>query len=154
TLISTTQIADANYSVQMTKGWCEIWSPDPSQLVAHIPKVNGLYCTATTVETSLVVMSHQLKMSLRHLHECMGHMSFDATRSMLSKGLVEGVEITSQPSNDYCETCIKAKITQIPFPTETTNHALRYGEWIHTDVWGPAQVQSLQGKLYYVSFTD
>ena len=68
--------------------------------------------------------------------------------------MVEGIEIASQPDNDFCETCVKAKITHVPFPAESNTHATKYGKRIHTDVWGPARVASLRGKLYYVSFTN
>ena len=68
--------------------------------------------------------------------------------------MVEGIEIASQPDNNFCETCVKAKITHVPFPAESNTRATKYGEQIHTDVWGPARVASLCGKLYYVSFTD
>ena len=36
--------------------------------------------------------------------------------------------------------------------TDYTSHTL--GDKIHSDVWGPANPQSYNGKLYYVSFTD
>ena len=68
--------------------------------------------------------------------------------------MVEGIEIASQPDNDFCETCVKAKITRVPFPAESNTRAMKYGKRIHTDVWGPARVASLRGKLYYVSFTN
>jgi hypothetical protein len=41
-----------------------------------------------------------------------------------------------------------------PFPEETTNRACTYGELVHTDLWGPAQTESIVGHLYYISFTD
>ncbi|KAF8834173.1 hypothetical protein BDN67DRAFT_874740, partial [Paxillus ammoniavirescens] len=82
-------------------------------------------------------------MSLTHLHQCMGHMSFAATKAMVSKGLVEGVEITSYPNNEFCETCVKAKLTHQPFPDELKKRATKYSKCIHTDIWGPAKVQSI-----------
>ena len=135
TLISTSRITQAEFSVCMIKGFCEIWSPEPSSvLVARIPEVNGLYNVATTIEVAATTHPSAACMSLRHLHECMGHMSFSSMRTMVSNGMVEGIEIASQPDNDFCETCVKAKITRIPFPTESNTHAMKYGERIHTNV--------------------
>jgi hypothetical protein len=54
----------------------------------------------------------------------------------------------------FCETCVKAKITWQPFPDQSNSHATKYGECIHTDVWGPAKVQSLGKKWYHVTFMD
>ncbi|KIK32347.1 hypothetical protein CY34DRAFT_101686, partial [Suillus luteus UH-Slu-Lm8-n1] len=73
---------------------------------------------------------------------------------MVTKGMVEGIEITSSSDNTFCETCVKAKITRQPFPDQSNSRASQYGERIHTDVWGPAKVQSLGKKRYYVTFTD
>jgi transposase InsO family protein len=41
-----------------------------------------------------------------------------------------------------------------PFPEETANRARTYGELVHTDLWGPAQTESVAGHLYYISFTN
>jgi transposase InsO family protein len=34
------------------------------------------------------------------------------------------------------------------------NCASTYGELVHTDLWGPAQTESVAGHLYYISFTN
>jgi transposase InsO family protein len=41
-----------------------------------------------------------------------------------------------------------------PFLEETANRAHTYGELVHTDLWGPAQTESIAGHSYYISFTD
>jgi hypothetical protein len=155
TLISTSRIVNAGMSVIMVKGWCEIWLPKPKKLIAKIPEIDGLYrITGTEHAMAVTPGKPKTKMPLSHLHQCMGHMSFAATKSMIAKGMVKGLEITSSPDNEFCETCVKAKITRSPFPNELKTRATKYGERIHTDVWGPAKVQSLGKKRYYVLFTD
>ena len=94
------------------------------------------------------------RMSLTALHKCMGHIAPAATRAMVTKNLAEGLDVNLSNEVEFCEACVKAKITRQPVPSESSTRATRYGERIHSDVWGPAQVQSLQGKYYYVSFTD
>ncbi|KIJ67265.1 hypothetical protein HYDPIDRAFT_53316, partial [Hydnomerulius pinastri MD-312] len=74
-------------------------------------------------------------MSLTHLHECKGHMSFLVTQSMIPKGMIDGIKITLSQKNDFCKTYIKAKITRCPFPNKSSMQATKYSEWIHTDVW-------------------
>ena len=50
---------------------------------------------------------------------------------------------------------MKAKLTQKSILKEWTNYTSNaLGKKIHSDVWGPANPQSYNGKLYYVSFTD
>jgi transposase InsO family protein len=43
----------------------------------------------------------------------------------------------------------------VPFPQSTSNEESRVpGEMTHSDVWGPAQTESLHGSRYFISFTD
>src|ERR1700710_1282765 len=72
----------------------------------------------------------------------------------VKKGLVEGVELDSTSQPEFCDACTQAKATRQPFPEESKNQALTYGELVHTDLWGPAQTASITGSLYYISFTD
>ena len=84
----------------------------------------------------------------------MGHVSHPTIADAVTKGLVEGVELDSTSTAEFCEACVQAKATRQPFPKETSHRAKKYGELIHTDLWGPAQTATIGGCLYYISFTD
>jgi hypothetical protein len=73
---------------------------------------------------------------------------------MVQQGLIEGVELDSTSTLEFCEACMKAKAMCQPFPEEMANRAHTYGELVHMDLWGPAQTESIAGHLYYISFTD
>ena len=60
----------------------------------------------------------------------------------------------SSPRDWFCDACMKAKHHVTPFPKESLTLYDRVGDLIVTDVWGPAQVESLQKNKYFVSFTD
>ena len=53
-----------------------------------------------------------------------------------------------------CETCLLSKQTRTPFPKNTANRASRCGELIHSDIWGPAPVETNKGFRYFASFVD
>jgi hypothetical protein len=54
-----------------------------------------------------------------------------------------------------CEACIQAKLTCKPVKVEQEGErAKSFGEEIHSDIWGPACVQSLGGRKYYISYTN
>ncbi|KAL4062273.1 hypothetical protein V8B97DRAFT_1846409, partial [Scleroderma yunnanense] len=91
TLISTSHTANAGFSVHMSKGTCEIWSPDPSRLVTCIPEVDRLYCLSSVTKSAAtsIACPPKTKLTLRQLHKHMRHISFSVTQTMLSKGLVE-----------------------------------------------------------------
>ena len=55
---------------------------------------------------------------------------------------------------DFCEHCVYGKQKRVRFlrvGKEKKNQRLGL---VHTDVWGPAQVSSLSGSHYYVTFID
>ena len=58
-------------------------------------------------------------------------------------------------ANIFCESCIYAKATckMVPKAREGERTA-EFGDEIHTDVWGPAPVESKGGKRYYITYTD
>ena len=50
---------------------------------------------------------------------------------------------------------MRVKIHHTLFPQESsTPCATNYGGWCHTDVWGPAQMPSIGGALYFSSYLD
>ncbi|KAJ3017757.1 hypothetical protein NUW54_g512 [Trametes sanguinea] len=49
----------------------------------------------------------------------------------------------------------QAKQTRAPFPKERSSPpSTCYGQWVHKDVWGKAQVQTWDGKQYFIMFLD
>jgi Integrase core domain len=50
---------------------------------------------------------------------------------------------------------VQAKPTRKPVPqTREGPRAAKFGEKVHSDIWGPANPQSYDGKVYFVSFTN
>ena len=71
------------------------------------------------------------------------------------KELVEGVELDMASKPTVCESCEWEKgerkaIVQVHEGQRTTE----IGGEIHSDLWGPAPVEIINQKLYYISFTD
>jgi transposase InsO family protein len=94
------------------------------------------------------------KLTINELHRALGHVAQGAIQYAVKQGLIEGVELDSASTLEFCEACMKAKATHQPFPEETVNCAHTYGELVHTDLWGPAQTESVAGHIYYISFTN
>ncbi|KAJ3997074.1 hypothetical protein F5050DRAFT_1555018, partial [Lentinula boryana] len=95
--------------------------------------------------------------SLDQLHRRMGHISPKVARHMVTKGFVTGVKLDNEgPQDIFCESCVYAKATRKPVAKERKegSRAEKFGEEVHSDLWGPAPVQSLRGKRYYISFID
>ena len=55
---------------------------------------------------------------------------------------------------DFCENCIYGKQKRVRFLRVGKEKKSEKLELVHTYVWGPAQVSSLSGSRYYVTFID
>ena len=68
--------------------------------------------------------------------------------------MVTSINLDETLKAEFCETCVKAKVTRKPFPKESKMEFKAYGDKIVSNVWGPAPVKSLSGKQYYLLFKD
>ena len=85
----------------------------------------------------------------------MGHVSHERAKLLIKKGLVEGIELSSDGEATICESCESAKGTRKPIvKVREGGRSAAVGDEIHSDLWGPAPVESINHKLYYVTYTD
>ena len=59
-----------------------------------------------------------------------------------------------QVSLEFCENCVYGKQKKVIFLRVGKQKKSEKLELVHTNVWGLAQVQSLGGSRYYVTFID
>lgn len=52
-----------------------------------------------------------------------------------------------------CEVCVSSKFTRLPFPISQSRTSNCF-ELVHSDIWGPAPVQSINGYKYFALFID
>ena len=52
-----------------------------------------------------------------------------------------------------CETCIRSKSHRNSYPSGCYKN-LEFVDLVHSDVWGPAPVNSINGERWFVLFTD
>ena len=85
----------------------------------------------------------------------MGHISLEVAKKLVEDGLVEGVRLDKSSDIRSCDSCKYAKAHRKPIRKEREEPwALEIGEEAHSDVWGPAPVQSINRREYYSSYTD
>ena len=97
----------------------------------------------------------KVAISINELHQNLGHVSHERAKMLAIKGLVEGVELDLESKLTVCKSCEWAKgerkaIVKIREGKCTAG----IGKEIHSDLWGPAPVKTINHKLYYISFTD
>ncbi|MFA1255968.1 GAG-pre-integrase domain-containing protein, partial [Klebsiella pneumoniae] len=68
-----------------------------------------------------------------------------------SKNFLPGLKCVNM---DFCESCVYEKQKRVSFVKSGKENKKEKLELVHTNVWGPAQVSSLGGSHYYVTFID
>jgi hypothetical protein len=85
----------------------------------------------------------------------MGHITPDAAKLLVKKGIVKGIHLDETQSIHTCDSCEFAKTSRKAIKHErVAERAKSFGDEVHLDLWGPAPVTKKGGKEYYVSFTD
>jgi len=144
----------AGYSALLKDHQCTI-SNLCGLVLGQVPLTKGLYKYVYTPKTSETTNLVQKTLSLDDLHQCMGHISPAAAKKLVKDGHVIRLSLDMSSEASFCEACAKAKLTHKPVPKEHRGPCVTpHGEKVHLDVWGPSNPQSLDGKEYFISFTD
>ncbi|KJA26564.1 hypothetical protein HYPSUDRAFT_116472, partial [Hypholoma sublateritium FD-334 SS-4] len=85
----------------------------------------------------------------------LGHVGHEAARRLVEKGLVTGVELDESSKPTFCASCDWGKGHRKAIQrVREGERASVVGEEIHSDLWGPASVETINRREYFVSFTD
>ena len=155
TLVSIGKITAAGYKVIFRGPTCRIYN-SKDKIIGQINARNGLYRVGhgVVINTAMIGEIPEV-LTIEELHHCMGHIAPEASKQMVSSGTIKGVEIDSTTTIQHCDSCEYAKATRKPIKKFCeTPRAAKFGDEIHSDVWGPSPVQTPGHKEYYVSFTD
>ena len=155
TLVSISKIASAGSTVVFTGNFCRIYNKN-RVMIGEIKVKGGLYrvhYSASGVEGYSVQTNEIL--TVDELHRRLGHVSHERAKHLVKKGSVEGIELQAGDEATTCEPCESAKgarkaVTKV----REGGRCPAVGDEIHSDLWGKAPVESINHKLYYVSFTD
>ena len=124
------------------------------KLVGTVPKSGrDLYRISHESDTANLAAD---VLTLDQFHRRMGHISPETARRIVAKSFVTGVKLEDSPSGPfYCKSCVYTKATCKPVPKASEGtRAIKFGDEIHSDMWGPAPVAMKGGKQYYITFTD
>ena len=117
--------------------------------IAKGDKVGTLYLCNGTIDFSISLASTSVDTAI--WHHRLGHMSEKRMQILHSKNLLPDLK---QVDLDFCEHCVYGKKKRVKFLKVGKENKSEKLELVHTDVWGPAQVSSLGGSHYYVTFID
>ncbi len=132
-------------------GTCVVRDPKGQQIacIARLP--SGLYQVQRNVKSAHA----KQVMSLDEFHRRMGHLRMDATKVLVQKGMIMGIELDDSPSDSNCASCVEAKMTHVPFPKQHSSpRATTYGQLVHSDLCSPLPSPTITGKQYIALFLD
>jgi hypothetical protein len=120
-----------------------------SLLIQKGEKVGTLYLCNGNTESSISLASIGLDTSL--WHHRLRHMS---EKGMQIRHKINLFLDLKQIDLDFCEHYVYGKQKRVRFLRIRKEKKSERLELVHTDVWGLAQVSSLSGSPYYVTFID
>ena len=98
---------------------------------------------------SIAVVNASTETSL--WHRKLGHMSEKGMKMLLSKRKLPELKSIDF---DMCESCILGKQKNVSFLKIGKTPKAEKLELVHTALWGPSPVASLEGSRYYITFID
>lgn len=154
TLISIGKIDVAGFASLFHKGLLKVFSCGKKKTkLAEIPLKNGLYRLEHEMERATVVKEELV--TIEKLHRLMGHISPEAAKALVQKGVVEGFKLDESSKISSCDSCEYGKTHRKAITKERQfPRASNIGDEIHSDVWGPSPVKTIGGREYYSTYTD
>ncbi|KIK79043.1 hypothetical protein PAXRUDRAFT_101698, partial [Paxillus rubicundulus Ve08.2h10] len=143
TLVSISKLTTAGYAAVFRDTVCRIFNPR-KKLVGEIPLSNGLYhIKRATKQPFAGATSSTEVLTMEQLHVRLSHIGPALIRDMLSKGMVEGVKLDPlHQTMGQCESCEYGKAIRKPIGNvREPKRCEKFGDEVHTDVWGPSDIQ-------------
>jgi len=155
TLVSISRIAAAGSTVVFSGDSCRLFNAS-RKLVGKVEMSQGLYRVYTAREEPAGYAGRVKELlTIDELHRRLGHIAHDAVRRLVDNGLVKGIELDLESKPTFCSSCEWGKghrkaIQKVREDEEPDD----VGDEVHSDLWGPASVETINRKEYFVSFTD
>jgi hypothetical protein len=137
--VSIRQLDDDGFSALFGGGKCVIRGPDGKKIGEVLRALRKVYRVEHFEGEAGVV---EKVLSLDRFHRCMGHISFQTTKTLVKNKLITGVQLEYTPSSQelFCESCVYAKATRKSVPKiREGKRATDFGGEVHSDLWGSHQ---------------
>ncbi|KAH9649101.1 hypothetical protein KPL70_025857 [Citrus sinensis] len=148
-LISLGMLDQMGYSVKIESG--EMVIIKGTEIIMKGLRKNGVFVLdgeVVTGEVGVSVDANTDKTKLWHLR--LGRIGVRGLKELDKQGLLEGDKIDDL---EFCESCVLGKATRASFNRSVYKSKDKL-EYIHSDLWGPAQQVSLGGNSYFLSIID
>jgi hypothetical protein len=143
TLISIGKIDIAGFASLFHKGNLTVFTcGKKKRKLATILLKNGLYRLEHEAEMAAVVREELV--TIERLHKLMGHISPEAAKALVQKGVVEGFKLDETSKISSCDSCEYGKVHRKEVKKERQfPRASNIGDEIYSNVWGLSPVKTI-----------
>lgn len=161
TLVSLARF-DTRQCVTMIKEGNMIIKDRTGKEICHVPRrENNLYqlfhedIVGDKDDAELAEANSGTEVSMEELHRKLGHSSQGYIKKLLAKQKLGDIKVTGLDIPLECKACLQGKATTVPIAKErSTVRAVKFGEQIHMDIWGPAPVVGIGKYRYTLTMLD
>lgn len=153
-LIGGSNIDVAGYKVIWGDNKMVVYTKDDKYFFT-VPLIDKLYVARGYPKSKN--QSVNLAVNINTVHRRFGHVNIPLIEHMSKNNSVKGIEKLSSKNDDKnCDVCKIAKSTRVSLKSNYTYKRLatKVLERVYMDLWGPAPVNSLGGKKYFLSIID
>jgi len=124
-----------------------------TKIFEGVKNERGLYCVSMGKnEDEITALAENFIDDVDTWHRRLGHLGYQNMKKLVP--ISDGMNISNiNKAKKVCEVCLEAKQTRSPFKSERTRTS-RPLEIIHTDVCGPVDPVTWDGKKYFTTFLD
>ena len=121
-----------------------------SKVVMEAERRGSLYYLLGEVQVAAKAEVNSVFEGLKLWHRRLGHPAEGSIRELVKSGIMQA---QLEVEHLRCEECVLGKSKKLAYPKgkHTSAKPLDYA---HSDLWGPAQVNSTGGGRYYMSIID
>lgn len=151
-LLSVNAITENEGEIKFTKNNVVIKHKN-KEVLRGDKQENGLYEIALSLSEENKSLITRKTSRIENWHKILGHLSHDRMKQLI--GISEGMDITPgdlKKKEKLCDTCMKAKQSRLPF--EKKGRTKQPLELIHTDLCGPIDPPTWDGKRYMLTVID
>lgn len=149
-LLSVSKIETAGCTVKFEKSKISIYYKE--KLIKEGKRERNLYKLQFKPEVEKQAQkAYSISTEEYDWHKKLGHASQEKLQKLKQRKLIS---FENSNSEELCEPCLKGRQTRLPFQERNRKNSNRILELIHTDVIGPLNPVSHDGKKYILTFID
>lgn len=150
-LLSVKKLEVSNIKVLFEKGQVKLI--DSKNEILGVGKRDNLYEISFEFSSSECLNVENYESKYIKWHKRYAHIGFGGLKEIIRSNMVKGIDKNLKIHDvNFCEPCVKGKMTRIPFGTRTKS--TRILEIVHSDLCGPITPVAIDGGKYFLTFID